>query len=122
MSQLKYIRTKQHFDWLDKCLNCWRLCEDFIAHSVEQGKNVKGINICRDTAEMCSQCIKFEAQRSPFFEQLCDVCADICTSCAAILNKCVDDDPFCKKAANACSDLAEKCLEISQNRKLPSTG
>lgn len=121
MNELKYIRTKEHFDWLDKCLTCWRTCEDFIAYSIQHAKNFNAINICRDTAEMCSQCIKFEAQRSPFFGQLCEVCADICTSCSQEINKIEDDSPVFKKTASACDDLAEACMEISQNRKIPST-
>ncbi len=117
MNDLKYIRTKEHFDWLDKCLNCWRACEDFIAQSIENGKYISAINICRDMAEMCSQCIKFEAQRSPFFQQLCEVCADICASCSKELTNCESTDLLCKSAAKSCDELAEACLKISQKRK-----
>ncbi|MDQ6763214.1 MAG: hypothetical protein M3015_11385 [Bacteroidota bacterium] len=121
MSGLNYIRTKEHFDWLDKCLKCWRTCEDFIAHSIENGRYVNTINICRDVAEMCSQCIKFEAQRSPFFEQLCEVCADICISCVKALNEYKNDDVMCKKTAEACNDLVAAGMQISQKRKEHST-
>ncbi len=116
MNELKYIRSEEHFDWLDKCLKCWRTCEDFIAQSIEQGKCLTAINICRDTAEMCSQCIKFEAQRSSFFKQLCEVCASICLNCSKEINNCKNLDTISKNTARSCEDLAEACLKVSQNK------
>lgn len=117
MSEMTWMHTKEHFDWLEKCLVCWKMNEEFISQSIQQGKNISSINACRDVAEMCSQCIKFEAQRSPFFQQLCEVCAKICESCSRTLEDCNNDSDICSETIQACNTLAIACREISQKRK-----
>ena len=115
MSGTKWLQKQEHFDWMQKCLTCWKMCEEFIAWSIENEKYISSINACRDAAEMCSQCIKFEAQRSPFFQQLCNVCAEICETCAVEIEKFKSENEIfpltldsCRIFANACRDVAEK--------------
>ncbi len=116
MNEMKWMQTKEHFDWLQKCLTCWKVNEEFISQSIQRGKHINSINACRDVAEMCSQCIKFEAQSSPFFQQLCEVCAQICEFCAHTLKNCNDDIDICSETIQACNTLAIACREISQKR------
>ena len=66
---------------------------------------------------MCSQCIKFEAQRSPFFEQLCEVCAEICKLCVVELSKYEQEDDIFPQTINAAKVFAEACIEVVQNQK-----
>lgn len=117
MSGTKWLEKQEHFDWMQKCLTCWKMCEEFIAWSIENGKNVSLINPCRDVAEMCSQCIKFEAQRSPFFQHLCEVCAEICENCSAQMGEYKNKNEIASETLNSCRIFANACREIVDKRK-----
>ena len=117
MSDTKWLQKQEHFDWMQKCLTCWKIVEEFIAWSIQNGKYVSSINPCRDTAEMCSQCIKFEAQRSPFFQQLCDVCAEICEKCAEEIEKYESENEIFSLTLNSCKVFAIACREVAEKQK-----
>lgn len=117
MSDIKWLQKQEHFDWMQKCLTCWKMCEQFIAWSIQNGKYVSSINVCRDAAEMCSQCIKFEAQRSPFFIHLCEVCAEICKSCVNELTKYETENDIFPQTIAACNAFANSCIEVVQKQK-----
>ena len=53
MSDPKWLRKQKHFDWMQKCLICWKKCEKLISYSILEGKSFSQINLCRDTIEMC---------------------------------------------------------------------
>ena len=93
------------------------MCEEFIAWSIQNGKYVSSINACRDAAEMCSQCIKFEAQRSPFFQQLCDVCAQICESRAVEIEKFKSENEIFFATMNSCRIFANTCWVVAEKQK-----
>ena len=114
MDEMRWLQKQQHFDWMQKCLNCWRLTEEFISQNIQEGKFISSINACRDVTEICSQCIKFEAQQSPFFQQLCEVCAEICESCARRLEDGNYKNDTCLETIHACNTLAIACREIPQ--------
>jgi len=117
MSETKWLQRQEHFDWMQKCLTCWKLCEEFIAWSIQTGKYISIINACRDTAEMCSQCIKFEAQRSPFFQQLCEVCAEICERCANEMEGIKNESENFSETLSACRVFADACRQVAQKQK-----
>ena len=119
MSDTTWQQKQDHFDWMQKCLTCWKMCEKFISWSIQNGKYVSSINACRDTAEMCNQCIKFEAQRSPFFQQLCGVCAEICENCAAEIEKIKSAKEIFSKTRNACRIFAKACRKVAKQKKEP---
>jgi hypothetical protein len=114
MNKMKWLQTQEHFDWMQKCLNCWKVTEKFISHSIQEGKFLSSINACRDVTEMCSHCIKFEAQGSPFFKELCEVCADICESCASKLEDYNSKNDACLETIYACNTLAIACRTVPQ--------
>src|ERR1700710_864512 len=107
MSGVKWLQKQEHFEWMQKCLTCWKMSEEFISWSINNGKYISSINACRDVAEMCSQCIKFEAQRSPFFQQLCGVCADICEKCATEIGKFQNENEIFLETYNSCRSFAK---------------
>lgn len=115
MSGTKWLQKQEHFDWMQKCLTCWKMSEEFIAWSIENGKYINSINACRDVAEMCSQCIKFEAQRSPFFQQLCNVCAEICERCALEIEKFESETEIFPLTLESCKVFAKACREVARN-------
>jgi hypothetical protein len=117
MSDINWLQKQEHFDWMQKCLTCWKLCEEFISWSIQNGKYINSINVCRDTSEMCSQCIKFEAQRSPFFKNLCEVCAEICQNCVNELRKFEDEAKIFSDTIMACEIFATSCFEVAQKEK-----
>lgn len=117
MSDIKWLQKQEHFDWMQKCLTCWKMCEELIAWSIQNGKHMTTINICRDTAEMCSQCIKFEAQRSPFFQNLCEVCAEICLMCVNELSKQETENEIFTLTMDACEVFSSACIEVAQNQR-----
>ena len=117
MSDIKWLQKQEHFDWMQKCLTCWKMCEELIAWSIQNGKHITTINICRDTAEMCSQCIKFEAQRSPFFQNLCEVCAEICLMCVNELSKHETENEIFTLTMDACNVFSSACIEVAQKQR-----
>lgn len=106
-------KREHHFDWMQKSLSCWRMCEELIAWAIQNQENLDLINVCRDVSEMCGQCIKFEAQRSPFFNQLCEVCADICDKCIIEIQNTKSDEPILLETSNICKILSEASREIA---------
>jgi hypothetical protein len=122
MSGSQWLEKQEHFDWMQKCLTCWKMCEEFIAWCIENNKYVSILNTCRDASEMCSQCIKFEAQHSPFFQNLCEVCAEICELCVAEMDKFKDKNDILIQTNNSCSVFADACREVAtrdRNSLLP---
>jgi hypothetical protein len=117
MSGIKWLQKQEHFEWMQKCLTCWKMCEEFITWSIDNGKYISSINACRDAAEMCSQCIKFEAQRSPFYEQLCEVCSNICEKCATEMGKFQTENEIFLETYNSCRSFALACRDIAKNQK-----
>src|SRR5664279_2576124 len=117
MSDIKWLQQQEHFDWMQKCLTCWKMSEEFIAWSIQNGKYISSINEFRDTAEMCSQCIKFEAQRSPFFQQLCEVCADICERCAADIEQYENENEIFSETLDSCKIFAKACREVAEKQR-----
>lgn len=119
MSNVTWLEKHKHFEWMQKCLTCWKLCEEFISWCIENSTYLNSIGFGRDVSEICSQCIKFEAQRSPFFHQLCSVGADICEACAAELEKHDEPDKnaMINMAATSCRTFATACREIYEKQK-----
>jgi hypothetical protein len=114
MTSFKWIEKKRHFNWLQKCLYCWETCEKLITESIKDQKYISTLHVARDCAEICSMCIKFEAQRSTFFEQLCQVCANICDACAAECERHADqNDQTINECAEACRACAIACRETA---------
>ncbi|MEP6927574.1 MAG: hypothetical protein ABI834_08055 [Ginsengibacter sp.] len=121
MSGTKWLQKQEHFDWMQKCLNSWKTCEELISWNIQNGKYLNTINACRDVAEMCSQCIKFEAQRSPFFQQLCEVCAEICEGCAVELEKFESENGIFMETINSCRTFASACREVAEKQTREQT-
>jgi hypothetical protein len=113
MESIKWLKKQDHFDWMQKGLVCWQMCEKIILKCIENEKYVNAINACRDTAEMCSQCIKFKAQGSPFFKELCEICADVCEGCAQHLARYEKDDSIFAEAIYGCKLFAVACLDVA---------
>ena len=119
MSGTKWLQKQEHFDWMQKCLACWRACEEFIAWSIENKKYLNTIGGGRDATEMCSQCIKFEAQRSLFFYQLCEVCAEICGKFSNDLEKLQNESETISETVNACKVFVEACRKMANQSGEP---
>jgi hypothetical protein len=117
MSDANWLQKQEHFDWMQKCLKCWKMCEKFISYNILTGEYLSPINACRDTVEMCSQCIKFEAQRSPFFQQLCEVSAEICENCAFEIEKSKSAKAIFIETRNSCRIFARACRKVAEKIK-----
>ena len=111
----KWSEKKEHFDWMQKCIACWKICEEFVAWSVENDQYTSTINACRDVTEMCSQCIKFEAQRSPFFNQLCEVCAEVCEKFIADVKKFKSENLLISETVKRCVIFVKACRKVAEN-------
>lgn len=111
---MEQLQKQQYFDWMQKGLNCWQKCEDLIYESLEHGKYLPAVNACRAVADMCSQCIKFQAQELPFFKQLCELCSQICEACLKKLGKYQNDNKLIVEVMYCCRVFSVACLEMSQ--------
>ena len=56
-------------DCIDACLACIVTCETCMTDCVKEG-NQACILLCRDCADICALCAKFEARSSPFAFEL----------------------------------------------------
>ena len=52
MESIKWLKKQEHFDWMQKGLVCWQMCEKIIIKCVEGKKYVHVINACRDTLKL----------------------------------------------------------------------
>jgi hypothetical protein len=118
MNGTKWLKNQEHFDWMEKCLSCWRTCEQFMAWSIENEKYVTVLNTCRDVTEMCSQCLKFEAQRSPFFKQMCELSAEMSETLAGHLAALETNDPLISETINSCRIFSKASRQVSKKQVL----
>lgn len=84
-------------------------CEMCITDCIKAG-NQQCIILCRDCADICALCARFEGRGSAYHKDLCALCAKICTACAAECTKHAEHHASCKACAEACKKCAEACV------------
>lgn len=99
-------------DCIAACLACIVSCESCITDCVKEG-NQECILLCRDCADICSLCARFEARGSQFTTQVHALCAIICTACAAECRHHAEHHQSCKACAEACKKCAEICTKYA---------
>lgn len=85
-------------DCIDSCLACLTTCENCITDCVA-GDNRACILLCRDCADICALCARFEARDSQFVHGLHALCAEICKACAVECEKHAAHHETCKACA-----------------------
>ena len=85
-------------DCIDACLACIVTCETCVTDCVKEG-NQACILLCRDCADICALCARFEARSSPFAFELHTICAQICMACADECIKHAQHHQSCKVCA-----------------------
>ena len=92
------------------CLACLIECESCITHCIalNDATQQKCIALCRDCADLCALCARFEARGSAYRGAICKLCAEICNACAAECGKHTTHE-CCQKCAAACRDCATAC-------------
>lgn len=95
---------------IDVCLACIITCESCITDCINDG-NKQCILLCRDCADICALCARFEARGSQFAQDLHSLCAKICTACSIECAKHASHHDSCKACAEACKKCAAVCEE-----------
>ncbi|OFZ00667.1 MAG: four-helix bundle copper-binding protein, partial [Bacteroidetes bacterium RIFCSPLOWO2_12_FULL_31_6] len=65
---------------IDACLVCVVTCEECITDCIKDG-NQDCISLCRDCADICTLCARFDARGSAYGQELHALCAEICKAC-----------------------------------------
>ena len=97
---------------MDACLACVVSCERCITDCVKDG-NQECILLCRDCADICDLCARFEARGSQFGQALHVLCAKICNACSLECAKHASHHVSCKECAEACKKCAAVCEELA---------
>jgi hypothetical protein len=97
---------------IDACLACVVTCENCVTDCIKDN-NQACIVLCRDCADICSLCARFQARESRFQHDLHILCAKICKACAAECLKHAAHHISCKNCAEACKKCADLCEELS---------
>ncbi len=99
---------------IDACLACLINCEKCITDCVAAG-NKECILLCRDCADVCALCARFEARGSQFSKNLHGLCAEVCKACSIECAKHASHDTSCKECAETCIKCATICEELSKS-------
>ena len=88
---------------IDACLACAIECESCATHYIgmNDAAHLKCIALCRDCADICALCARFEARGSAFAKALCKLCVEICNACAVECEKL---------SAHSCAEACKKCV------------
>lgn len=93
-------------------LACTIDCERCITDCIASG-NKGCIELCRDCADICALCARFEARGSQFAKDLHALCAKICKACSIECAKHASHHESCKKCTETCKICAEMCEEMA---------
>ena len=98
---------------IDACLACAIECESCATHYIgmNDAAHLKCIALCRDCADICALCARFEARGSAFAKALCKLCVEICNACAVECEK-LSAHGCCKSCAATCKKCAELCASM----------
>lgn len=99
---------------IDACLACLINCEKCITDCVAAG-NKECILLCRDCADVCALCARFEARGSQFSKNLHGLCAEVCKACSIECAKHASHHTSCKECAETCIKCATICEELSKS-------
>jgi hypothetical protein len=97
---------------IDACLACLITCEGCITDCIANG-NKECILLCRDCADICALCARFEARGSKFGHELHALCAKICKACSVECSKHAMHHDSCKACAEACMKCAGICEDLA---------
>lgn len=95
---------------VDACLACLVTCESCTTDCIAVG-NKECILLCRDCADICALCARFEARGSQFAQDLKALCAEICKACSIECAKHASHHSSCKECSAACERCATLCNE-----------
>ena len=96
---------------IDSCLECLTICEICTTDCINTSDTECAL-LCRDCADICSLCARFEARGSQFVYDLHDLCAEICKACAIECAKHAAHHNSFKECAIACKKCAAICEEF----------
>ncbi len=97
---------------MDACLACSMSCETCITECIESNLT-SCIPICRDCADICALCARFEARNSHFRKRLQALCAEVCKACALECAKHAKHMDCCKICEATCEKCAALCEEAA---------
>lgn len=98
--------------FVEACFTCVVSCEICITDCIKNG-NQECISLCRDCADICALCARFDARGSAYGYKLHQLCAEICNACSIECAKHASQHDSCKECAEACKKCAEACEELT---------
>ena len=108
----KLIAMNSSKNCIEACLACLTTCETCMTDCVAAG-NKECILLCRDCADICALCGRFEARGSQFGHHLHALCAEVCKACAIECAKHASHHVSCKECTEACKKCAAVCDELA---------
>ena len=111
----KTTMTKEAKDYIQDCLDCYRVCTETLGHCLKMGgKHLEEshLRLLQDCAYICKMSADFMIRGSDSEADLCRVCADICASCAKSCENIDTSDEMMARCADACKKCASSCKEM----------
>lgn len=96
-----------------ECLACLLACEKCSTDCINEGRKLCAL-LCRDCADICALCARFEARNSNYHKDICALCAKTCKACAEECSKHAAHHVSCKECEEACNKCAAVCAEMSK--------
>lgn len=103
-------------DCIDRCIACYRACEQAAAHCLQKGgrhADAEHIRALLDCAEICRTSSVFMLRGSEHHHLTCGVCAEICAACATSCDALNDSEM--KRCADACRACAASCASMAHH-------
>ena len=100
---------------IEDCLACATVCEQTIAHCLQQGGKHAApdhIKLMIDCADMCRMSATLMTRGSDFHAKHCALCAEVCHACEESCEEFPDDAQM-KACADACRTCAGSCRRMA---------
>lgn len=100
---------------IDNCFECYRICRETIAYSVQKGGEYadgEHLRTLLDCAQICQVSAEFMVRGSAAHNKVCEICAEVCLRCAESCSKFNDEQ--LTRCAEACRECVQSCKIMAE--------
>lgn len=119
--QARGARAFSMDECIERCIACYRACEQAVGASLELGADVEApVRLLIDCGDICRLSASYMLRGSDLHPKTCDVCAEVCERCALACAQV--DDELVRACGETCRDCAESCRYMAQHTEHPQHG
>ena len=101
---------------IDDCLQCFAVCEETTAYSIELGNRyveAQHLTPLADCSVLCSASANLMLRMSPLYRDVCRLCADACDRCKDSCERIDPSDETLRRCIDACQRCADSCRRMA---------